>query len=188
MKNFKNLAVTVLSAVMIASSMMIYPQASEKTAAEEKIVETAPSAAETAAPAKLDNVTNLGNVGNLSIPDLKLNVALNGTKVSSQLQAIVDAQNSALYHKFGKAWIIGDHAAQGFKVIKDAAGKYAYVTFKNGTQVRYLCTGVYQGHNNGDLILNNGVSVTDHPVGDLTMYTCMDSTGRNVYITAWKKA
>ena len=138
----------------------------------------------TAAAAETTSADNCGNIGNLRVPALGIDIALNDTSDINQLQAVVDAEDSALYHTFTNALVIGDHAYQGFSAIQNAAGMTAEITYLNGTSVKYICTGVYHGNNNGDLVLS-GVSVTDHPLGDLTMYTCMDESGYNVWLTSW---
>lgn len=114
---------------------------------------------------------NLGSAGNLSIPGLGVDVALNYvdmTNAASDPQGVVNA-------------------AQGFSAIASAYGQTAFIY--NGSSVTaYRCVGVYSGTNTGDDILVNGQSAIYNAMGSLVMYTCQSADGVNVYVSVWDYA
>lgn len=133
---------------------------------------------------------NLGSAGNLSIPGLGVDVALNYvdmTSAASDPQGVVNAANSAAYMTGFTVPVIADHAAQGFSAIASAYGQTACIY--NGSSVTaYRCVGVYSGTNTGDDILVNGQSAICNAMGSLVMYTCQSADGVNVYVSVWDYA
>jgi YHS domain-containing protein len=151
---------------------------------------TTQTAAETVQASVPYDTANLGSVGNLSIPGLGIDVALNYvdmTSASSNPQGVVNAADSAAYMGGFAVPVIADHASQGFSALASAYGQTAYIY--NGSSVTtYMCVGVYSGVNTGDDIQVNGQSMIYSAPGSLVMYTCASSDGVNVYVTVWNIA
>ena len=111
-------------------------------------------------------------IGRLTIPDVKIDVALFG----SNAQEVVDAKDSAAYFKSGDSYIIGDHWYSGFERIRDCKkGTSAFVD--TGEKVtEYVCIDVILGHNTGKLLTDmnyNSVMYGVNPNG-ITLYTCVN--------------
>ena len=87
--------------------------------------ELAESSLEVSNETVLEEMANRpGMVGRLVIPSVGVNVAL----FSGSDQAIVDAQDSAVYFSAGNSMVIGDHWNQGFTKIKSCTvGTKAYI-------------------------------------------------------------
>jgi hypothetical protein len=146
---------------------------------------TEPAAAETETPVSQPAVME-GTAGHLAIAALGIDVPL--YSAYDDAQTIVDAEQSAAYMDWYAVPVIADHAAQNnFRNIAAAAGQAAVIT-RGGMQTAYVCTGVYQGENNGDDLIVNGESFLTGGHGDLIMYTCMSADeGRMVYVTVWNR-
>jgi hypothetical protein len=132
-----------------------------------------------------------GYVGELEIPDLDVEVGLYDVfraTVDVNIQDLTDMKNKAVIYEQENTsfYIIGDHANQGFRVIRKAVPNEtkAYV---NGAE--YVCVYNLTGKNmKTRLELDNGDNINVYNgKADLCMYTCQDSGGVNIYITMWKK-
>ena len=135
-----------------------------------------------------------GTSGRLAMPSVGFSIPLYGASSSNfaQLQKIVDNKNSALLSEIMGSQYIADHAAQGFKVMKNSkAGQYAYIIDTKGVVHTYQFVSKATGQNVGNgIVLTSGSSkgkYADEVNGqDLFMYCCNDSTGKSVTVTFWK--
>ena len=130
-----------------------------------------------------------GNYGVLYIPSIETHVKLN-TSEPKYWQYTVDKEDSALFFSVRNADIIADHVNQSFANLK-------YVNIGDELQIMngdrlfiYKCVLNSKGYN---ISLNGRRSLyfTDYSdaynYGGLTLYTCLDSSGKNVTITHWDK-
>ena len=130
-----------------------------------------------------------GNYGVLYIPSIETHVKLN-TSEPKYWQYTVDKEDSALFFSVRNADIIADHVNQSFANLK-------YVNIGDELQIMngdrlfiYKCVLNSKGYN---IALNGRRSLyfTDYSdaynYGGLTLYTCLDSSGKNVTITHWDK-
>ena len=146
-----------------------------------------PDASSQAVSGQSRNVSNLGDAGNLAIPAIGTDLALNS---NGDAQAIVDRENSAAYLEGWAQPVIADHNYQSnFRQLKNCSGQYCYVT-RDGNTVRYRCVLVEAGKNTGSALLTaSGKNVTTDHVSDLVIYTCQTvSEGGGVWITEWNAA
>ena len=130
-----------------------------------------------------------GNYGVLYIPNIETHVKLN-TSEYKYWQYTVDKEDSALFFNVRNAGIIADHVNQSFANLK-------YVNIGDELQIMngdelsiYKCVLNSKGYN---ITLNGrpGLYFTDYSdaynYGGLTLYTCLDPSGKNVTITHWDK-
>ena len=130
-----------------------------------------------------------GNYGVLYIPSIETHVKLN-TSEYKYWQYTVDKEDSALFFNVRNAGIIADHVNQSFANLK-------YVNIGDELQIMnddelsiYKCVLNSKGYN---ITLNGrpGLYFTDYSdaynYGGLTLYTCLDPSGKNVTITHWDK-
>ena len=130
-----------------------------------------------------------GNYGVLYIPSIETHVKLN-TSEPKYWQYTVDKEDSALFFSVRNADIIADHVNQSFANLK-------YVNIGDELQIMngdrlfiYKCVLNSKGYN---IALNGRRSLyfTDYSdaynYGGLTLYTCLDPSGKNVTITHWDK-
>lgn len=121
--------------------------------------------------------------GRLYIDSIGVDVAL----YRSNKQSVVDREDSAAWFDLD-AWpghmLIADHVTQSFARLNEVEiGDCARIVTAEDDVLHYICTEVFDGHNNGLFITDDrGFSV----VGDaeLLMYTCL-SYWRNVRVTLW---
>lgn len=111
-------------------------------------------------------------IGRLTIPDVKIDVAIFKTNA----QKVVDAKDSAAYFRSGDTDVVADHWYSGFERIRDC--KYGTVAYVDTGEkvIEYVCTEVILGHNTGkDLTDLNYVSILTgkNPKG-ITLYTCVN--------------
>lgn len=121
--------------------------------------------------------------GRLYIPDVGIDVAL----YRSNKQYVVDRQDSAAYFDLSP-WkghmLIADHNTQAFGPLLDVTvGMDASIVHSDGTETRYVCTDVFDGHNTGKYISDWSGKIVMHRA-DLLMYTCL-GYWRNVRVTLW---
>lgn len=130
-----------------------------------------------------------GNYGVLYIPSIETHVKLN-TSEYKYWQYTVDNEDSALFFNVLDAGVIADHVNQSFANLK-------YVNIGDELQIMngdrlftYKCVLNSKGYNtsvNG----RPGLYFTDYSdayyYGGLTLYTCLDASGKNVTITHWDK-
>ena len=130
-----------------------------------------------------------GNYGVLYIPSIETHVKLN-TSEYKYWQYTVDNEDSALFFSVCNADVIADHVNQSFANLK-------YVNIGDELQIMngdrlftYKCVLNSKGYNtsvNG----RPGLYFTDYSdayyYGGLTLYTCLDASGKNVTITHWDK-
>lgn len=130
-----------------------------------------------------------GNYGVLYIPSIETHVKLN-TSEYKYWQYTVDKEDSALFFNVRNAGIIADHVNQSFVNLK-------YVNIGDELQIMngdelsiYKCVLNSKGYK---ITLNgrSGLYFTDYSdaynYGGLTLYTCLDPSGKNVTITHWDK-
>lgn len=142
----------------------------------------------------LDEMSERGNIGRLTIPTFGVDVALFDTSLYnfSHSQAIVDAADSAAYisdtiDTYGFI-IVGDHDYQSFDAIKQVSpGTILYID--KGTFVEsYVCTDIFVGYNGygnkGGMFDINGNSVKGRNDGGLCLYTC--NYDKTITITFWQ--
>lgn len=168
-------------------------QTSSQAAAQQSTAAAAQQQTQTqvqTAPSVPYDTANLGSAGNLSIPGLGIDVALNYVNMadaSVNPQAVVNAGNSAALMSGFAVPVIADHAYQGFSALASAYGQTAYI-YNGSSATAYVCTGVYAGVNTGSDLLVNGQSVLYSAPGALVMYTCQSTDGVNVYVSIWNYA
>lgn len=142
----------------------------------------------------LDEMSERGNIGRLTIPTFGVDVALFDTSLYNfnHSQAIVDAIDSAAYisdtvDTYGFV-IVGDHVYQGFDAIKQVShGTILYID-KGACVESYVCTDIFIGYNGygnkGGMFDINGNSVVGRNDGGLCLYTC--NYDETITITFWQ--
>ena len=130
-----------------------------------------------------------GNYGVLYIPSIDTHVKLN-TSEYKYWQYTVDKEDSALFFNVCNAGVIADHVNQSFANLK-CVNIGDELQIMNGDELSiYKCVVNSKGYNT---TLNGrpGLYFTDYSdaynYGGLTLYTCLDSSGKNVTITHWDK-
>lgn len=133
-----------------------------------------------------DEINKRGITCRLTIPSVGVNVAC--FRASSNLQAYVDASDSAALFSYGYQDVIADHRHQGFSAMKGSAiGSYAYLDYGSYKQT-YVCVANFKGHNTGSSLTDlEGNDIAYMNEGGLAMYTCNENW-QNVTITLWKLA
>lgn len=124
------------------------------------------------------------NPNGLTIPAIGVDINLislnRDTGTPAQFQEAVDAPHTGAYIVDGGVSYIADHNYQGFnKILNCRPGDVAYVYGQKIT-----CYATSYGTNQGDLYLGDGSLAASY--GGCIMYTCTDSSGRNIFITFWK--
>ena len=130
-----------------------------------------------------------GNYGVLYIPSIDTHVKLN-TSEYKYWQYTVDKEDSALLFNVLDAGVIADHVNQSFANLK-CVNIGDELQIMNGDELSiYKCVLNSKGYNtsvNG----RPGLYFTDYSdayyYGGLTLYTCLDASGKNVTITHWDK-
>ena len=130
-----------------------------------------------------------GNYGVLYIPSIETHVKLN-TSEYKYWQYTVDKEDSALFFNVCNAGVIADHVNQSFANLK-CVNIGDELQIMNGDELSiYKCVLNSKGYNtsvNG----RPGLYFTDYSdayyYGGLTLYTCLDASGKNVTITHWDK-
>ena len=130
-----------------------------------------------------------GNYGVLYIPSIDTHVKLN-TSEYKYWQYTVDKEDSALLFNVLDAGVIADHVNQSFANLK-CVNIGDELQIMNGDELSiYKCVLNSKGYNT---TLNGrpGLYFTDYSdayhYGGLTLYTCLDASGKNVTITHWDK-
>ena len=133
------------------------------------------------APANYTNAsTNLGDAGNITIPDVGIDVALNYGG-----QAAVNRVNSAAELQYGNEFI-ADHAYQGFNRITNCvAGTRVYVTRPSGRVDTYQVTAIlytdgvihYDEYGAQHVYLTDGRDCMNDWIADLCLQTCANGGG-----------
>lgn len=134
-------------------------------------------------PACAESPSYSNYAGRLHIPEVGIDVAL----YRSNKQDVVDRADSAAYFDLSP-WdghmVIADHNTQGFAPLADVTvGMECYIVHPNGTETRYVCTDVFDGHNTGKYISDWSGKIVMHRA-DVLMYTCLDWWA-NVRVTLW---
>ena len=130
-----------------------------------------------------------GNYGVLYIPSIDTHVKLN-TSEYKYWQYTVDKEDSALFFNVSTAGVIADHVNQSFANL-NCVNIGDELQIMNGDRLfTYKCVLNSKGYNtsvNG----RPGLYFTDYSdaynYGGLTLYTCLDPSGKNVTITHWDK-
>lgn len=131
-----------------------------------------------------------GDSGVLILPWQDYSVPLYNGKAVKNAQAIVDRENSAVIkRRFGGGHCdyIGDHAGQGFDIIRECR-LYTPAVVQTPKESRiYRWAATMTGTNTGkDLILVTGQSVKKVKWADLVLYTCNDAGGRDITMVFFK--
>jgi len=129
-------------------------------------------------------ISKYGDSGVLILPQQQYSVPLYDGNVVKNAQAIVDAENSAVIkRKFGGGHCdyIGDHAGQGFDIIRQCT-LYTIAVVQTPTSSRiYRWLASMTGKNTGkNLITCSGQALTQIKWADLCLYACNDSKGKDI--------
>ena len=129
--------------------------------------------------------TSWNRFGRLVSGKLGINVALaSGTN----LQSIVDAGNTAAVYNYGNAITIGDHRSQDFQnLVYTAVGDTMEIHNDDGsvTVLKCIRTGTGRNDEHGEYYLVNGQREYFDSNDTVAMVTCLDETGKNVFICEW---
>ena len=177
----------IQSNTSIQNNITIDDTAIEETSIEEPIVEDVIEEASNSANSYLFSIQNAeqGNYGVLYIPSIETHVKLN-TSEYKYWQYMVDKEDSALFFNVLDAGVIADHVNQSFANLK-CVNIGDELQIMNGDELSiYKCVLNSKGYNttvNG----RPGLYFTDYSdaynYGGLTLYTCLDPSGKNVTIT-----
>lgn len=175
----------------IQNNITIEDTAIEETSIEESIVEDVIEETSNSAKGYLFSIQNAeqGNYGVLYIPSIETHVKLN-TSEYKYWQYTVDKEDSALFFNVRNAGIIADHVNQSFVNLK-CVNIGDELQIMNGDELSiYKCVLNSKGYNTS-LNGRNGLYFIDYSdaynYGGLTLYTCLDPSGKNVTITHWDK-
>lgn len=133
-----------------------------------------------AATTSYSGSSNLGDAGNLTIPDVGINVAMNYGG-----QAAVNPANSAAELQYGNEFI-ADHAYQGFnKITNCTAGTMVYITRPSGQVDTYQVTAIlytdgvihYDEAGFQHVYLTDGRDCMNDYIADLCLQTCANGGG-----------
>lgn len=131
-----------------------------------------------------------GDSGVLILPWLDFAVPLYNGKAVKNAQGIVDRENSAeIKRRFGGGHCdyIADHAGQGFDIIKECKHTYPAVVQTPTSSRIYRWEATMLGRNTGkNLIACSGQALTNIKWADLCLYTCNDSTGKDITMVFFK--
>ena len=126
------------------------------------------------------------------IPDVGINVALfNVTGMTyAEKQPYGDAEDSGTWQQSKNMVVLGDHAYEGFIVLKDVVVGETLCYVQRGTDViPYLCAAKGMGINTTKALLDeNGNSLTALTGYSLLSYCCADSYGENIHYALWVPA
>jgi len=131
------------------------------------------------------NNTTYGTFGRLYVANY--NVAVYNYNVNttptSDLQTIVDNEDSAAYYLNHGKLVIADHYYQGFGVLANLNEEdTSYIEFEDGSTIRYRLIKKSKGINTGlDLTDTEGNSFFDMDA-DIIMYTCYED---GIMVTLW---
>lgn len=138
---------------------------------------------------KLDNLT-YGDAGALILPWQDFCIPIYNGKVVKNSQAIVDRENSAVIkRRFGGGHCdyIADHASQGFTIIRQCTLTTPAVVQTPTSSRIYRWTATMLGRNTGkNLIACTGQPLTKVKWADLCLYTCNDTTGKEITMVFFK--
>lgn len=127
-----------------------------------------------------ENNYHTASTGTIKIGRYSANVYW-GTYDSAIDQQIVDNKNSAVMFYWQNHLVVGDHAHQGFRVVKNSKiGTQAYL---DGRKIQLVSK--YQGYNDGSLNANDIGGIENIQDGEICMYTCNDRTGYSITLTFW---
>ena len=131
-----------------------------------------------------------GDAGLLAIPWLDFSVPLYRQSTKKKGQEIVDDENSAIIkYKYGGGHCdyIADHAAQGFDIIKKCGYLTPAVVQTPNSSKIYRWQATMLGTNSGNgLRACSGAKLQKISWSDLCLYTCNDSTGKNITMVFFK--
>ena len=139
-----------------------------------------------------------GTSGRLEIPELEIGVPLYDSRGQDK-QAIVDAENSAIYMNWGTQQCIADHTYQSnFVNLNKAIVGKTIAFIDDGTNRRaYCCVSSQIGHirigmNGGNTLLDaNWELVYPQNYGGICIYTCLRKSADDVMdvrLTFWQPA
>ena len=133
-----------------------------------------------------DEINKRGITCRLTIPSVGVDVAC--FWASNNLQAYIDASDSAAFFSYGYQDVIADHRHQGFSAMKGSAiGSYAYLDYGSYKKT-YVCVANFKGHNTGSSLTDlEGNDIAYMNEGGIAMYTCNENW-QNVTITLWQPA
>ena len=130
--------------------------------------------------------TTMSDGGVIKFPSTNFELPFEDVQMGQGAQRVVDLENCGAYiHTPNRADLFGDHAGQGFDVIRQLR-LGDMVEFQRGAEVRtYVVIKIDGcGTNLGsDLIDGNGNSVFDYEGGVVTMYCCNDFSGSVTLVT-----
>ena len=126
-----------------------------------------------------------GCYGRLYLPAQNYSVAVFFSADWSNMQAIVDAEDSACMFNLSANTLIADHNGQGFTNTRDASE--AVMVTSAGRQTYHCIARYYDGWNEGDhLATNDGTDISTLFAGKLITYTCNEASGHSVTISVWE--
>lgn len=139
-----------------------------------------------------------GTSGWLEIPELEIGVPLYDSRGGDK-QAIVDAENSAIYMNWGTQQCIADHTYQSnfVNLNKAIVGKTVAFIDDGVNKRAYYCVSSQIGHirigrNGGNTLLDSSwVPVYAQNVGGICIYTCLRQSADDVMdvrLTFWQPA
>lgn len=117
-------------------------------------------------------------LGSIVIPeaDLTTSVYCGNLYDPAELQAIVDAKDSAVYMTLPRKdspVVIADHKHQGFGKIKGlSAGDLVYIVTPEYVDLYYVALIDANGINNGQAYYSNGINIFTGNEDILALYTC----------------
>ena len=110
----------------------------------------------------------------------------NASMYDHKIQGIVDAKDSAAYFDYKGVMVIGDHARQGFDIIKkQRINDKIYI--KYGKNIRtYTVSEKVDGINTGTKLMTTGGREVNTIDASLILYTCNSTDGKKVTILILK--
>ena len=134
------------------------------------------------------------SMGIWTIPDLDIEIPVYSWKNNMyNSQAIVDEVNSACYSPYCNAFIISDHAGsistngKGIWQMENVTLDMTAFFRKRDYTMSYTCYSLYRAdwHTWGYTI--NGSMILPHSSKDILCASCVDSTGKQVYLAVFKE-
>lgn len=131
----------------------------------------------------------------LIIPSLNINIPVFFGKNGPERQEIIDAQNSAVYFKWGQLTVIADHSSQAnFKNLNEVASENTIGYICGDTTKKYVCDKTEIGHiliGSGNRLYNSlWKPVYEVYNSGVCIYTCIKRRGSNIMdvrLTHWSE-
>ena len=128
-------------------------------------------------------------LGVWQIPDIKVSIPVySNTMYRYDPQKIVDAENSACYQPYCQAYAIYDHAGSNgtWFMNKVTLDMDAYFVKKDVT-IKYVCYELCKADKHSWGYTINGQMVMPKSSKDIMCSSCVDSTGKTVYLALFKE-